>query len=55
MGVGGGEGTQVCLYFEDAEHGHIIPGLDYLNVGQGGEELAVRCQLPHTKKIQFPS
>ena len=31
MGVGGGEGTQVCLYFEDAEHGHIIPGLD-LNI-----------------------
>lgn len=43
--VGGG-GSQVCLYFEDAEHGHIIPGLD-LNIlmlvrrgGTGSEVLA---------------
>ena len=30
-------GTQVCLYFEDAEHGHIIPGLD-LNILMLGKE-----------------
>lgn len=38
-------GARVCLYFEDAEHYHTIPGLDVnvLMLGRGREEQAARC------------
>lgn len=47
-------GTQVCLYFEDAKHGHIIPGLDLniLMLGKEERNWQRRCYFP-TKKDSF--
>lgn len=50
----GGGGTQVCLYFEDAEHGHIIPRLDLniLMLGKEGRNWQGGVSFP-TKKDSF--